>query len=80
VADIARVGRPVGAEFELHHDAGGYADREGQREDPRPEPRHLMVKRIALPQPESFDQDQDDAQANAERRKDIVERDRESEL
>ena len=47
VAHVARVGRPVRAELELHHDARRHADGEGQREDPRPEPRHLVVERVA---------------------------------
>jgi hypothetical protein len=47
VADVARVGRPVRAELELHHDARRHADGEREREDLGPEPRHLVVERLA---------------------------------
>ena len=47
VADEAGVAGPVGAELELHHDAGGHAHREIDREQPRPEPRHGVITPIA---------------------------------
>ena len=47
VADEARVGGPVGAELELHDDAGGDADGEVEGEDPGPEPGRGLVERVA---------------------------------
>jgi hypothetical protein len=51
VADVAGVSRPVGAELELQHDAGGHAHGEGQREDFGPEARHLVVEVLARLEP-----------------------------
>ena len=43
VADVAGVGGPVGAELELHDDAGCDAHREVDGEDARPKPGHLVI-------------------------------------
>ncbi len=50
IADETRVGGPVGAELELHDDAGGDTDREVEGEDPGPEPPRPVEQRIAGPQ------------------------------
>ena len=80
VADEAGVGRPVRAEFELHDDAGGHADGEGEREDAGPIARHVVVKRVAGFQPDSFHDHQRHPEADGQRRVDVMEHDREGEL
>ena len=47
VAGAAREGRPVGAELELHRDAGDHAHREVQAEDADPEARGVVVAALA---------------------------------
>ena len=80
VADVAGVSGPIGAKLELHHNAGRHADGERQRENLHPELRHLEVKRVARLEPERFDEDDDDAQTNAQRRIDIMKCDGERKL
>src|SRR5262249_37654979 len=45
--DVAGEDGPVGAELELHDDAGGDAHREVDGEDARPEPGHLVINDLA---------------------------------
>ncbi len=80
VADVPRIRGPVGAELELHHDSGGHADGESQREDLRPEPRHLVIEWILRLQPQPLDHYQQQAEPDAQRRVEVMERDRQSEL
>ena len=80
VADEPRIGRPVRAELEFHHDARRHADGEREREHPRPEPRHLVIERIVGFEPQPFHEDQQDAEADAQRRIKIMKRDRGPEL
>jgi hypothetical protein len=47
ITDVARICRPVRAKFKFHHDASGHPDGKSQREDLRPESRHLVVDRFA---------------------------------
>ena len=80
VADIARIGGPVGPELELHYDAGRHADGEGQREHLRPETRHLVVQRVFRLQPQPLHDHQQHAEPDAQRREEIMKRDCEGEL
>ena len=80
IAHIARVGRPVRAELELQHDARRHADGERQREDPRPEPRHLVVERVAVLEPQPFHDHQHQPQPDAQRRIQVMEPARQREL
>ncbi len=80
IPHVAGVGGPVGAELEFHHDARGDADGEGEGEDPGPEPGHLVIERVSGLQPEPLHDHQAHAQADAQRRVDVMERDGEREL
>ena len=80
VADKPRIGRPVRAEFKFHDDARGHADGEREREDLGPEPRHLVIKRVFGLEPQPFHDDEQDAQPDAQRRVNVVKRNRRSEL
>ena len=80
VADEAGIRRPVRAEFKLHHDARRHADGERERENFRPKPRHLVVERVARFEPQTFHDDEHDAQADAQRRVNIMERNGRAEL
>ena len=80
VADVARVGGPVGAKLKFEDEAGGDAEREGEGKDLRPEARHLVVNGVLRAQPESFDDDQQQPEPDTEGRVEIVKRRREREL
>ena len=80
VADEARIRRPVRAELKFHHDARRHADGEREREHLRPEPRHLVIDRIFGLEPQPFHDDEHDAQPDAQRRINIMKRNRRPEL
>jgi len=80
VPDVAGVDRPVGAELELHDDAGSDAEGEDEPEDARPEFRHLQVELVFGFEIARLHDDQQHAEADAQRRKDVVKGDREGEL
>ena len=68
VADVAGVGGPVGAELELHDDAGGDAHREVDGEDARPELGHLVIDDVAGAQVHPLHDHHDHAQPDGQRR------------
>ena len=80
VADVAGEGGPVGAELELHDDAGGDAHREVDGEDARPEPGHLVIDDVAGAQVRPLHDDHDRAEPDGQRREDVMEHDRQGEL
>ncbi len=80
IADVARIRRPVCAKLEFHYNARGHAYGKREREHARPEPRHLMIKRIICFQPQRLDDDENDAKADAQRRINVVKRDSRGEL
>ena len=73
IADEARVGGPVGAELELHHDAGRHADGEVEGEDAGPELGRRLEQQVAGAQVLRLEIDHDHADADGERREDVVE-------
>jgi hypothetical protein len=78
--DVVGEGGPVGAELELHDDAGGDAHREVDGEDARPEPGHLVINDLAGAQVRHLHDDHDRAEPNGQRREEVVEHDRQGEL
>jgi hypothetical protein len=72
--------RPVGAELIAHHDAGDDAHTEGDCEDLRPEQAKIFVVRLAGFQPAPFKDGDEAGEADAERRKNNVERNGERKL
>ena len=67
IAHVVRVGRPVGAELELHGQPGSHAEREVDREQLAPEVRHLTVDRSAGDNIHRLDGRQQHAQPERER-------------
>ncbi len=59
-------------EFKFHNNVGGYAYAEYQGKDADPEARHLFVAPVAGFQEHAFHDHQDQPQAYAERRIDIM--------
>ena len=80
VADVAGVVRPVGAELELHDDAGGDAHGEVDGEDAGPEAGHGVVAGVAGSQVHGLHEDQEGAEADRQRREQVVEHDGQGEL
>lgn len=80
VANVARVNCPVGAEVELHDDAGGHPDGEVETEDADPELRHPLERLVAGAHVAPQQVDDDQRQADGQRREDVVEHDGEGEL
>ena len=79
-ADGPGIITPVEAELEREHDAGHDPEREADGEDLAPEPEHLKVQRIAGPAVGAVADDQEDRQADRQRREGHVERRRRREL
>ena len=80
VAYATGVVRPVGAELEFHHDAGGHAQREDDAEYLGPEFGLLVVELVFCFQPEAFQCHQYHPQADGHRREDVVEHDGDGKL
>ena len=80
IADKPRVGSPVGAELELHHDAGGHADGKHEAENPHPEAGHRVVQRTPGCQVGTLHDNEDQTQADGERGEDVMEGDRQRKL
>ncbi|MNE17589.1 hypothetical protein D3C80_1105750 [compost metagenome] len=72
--------RPVGAELIGHDQAGDHAHAEVDREQLGPEVIEVLVDLIVGFQPATFEHSQKTGQADGDRRKDDVKRDREGEL
>ena len=79
-ASSARELRPVGAELELHRDAGDDAEQEVDREDLRPEARCLVPAVIAGAQSDELHDHHQQRQAHGELREEIVVGDSEGEV
>src|SRR5713101_5808525 len=79
-ADRPGVITPVEAELEGRHDARHGPEREADREDLAPEPEHLKVQRITGPVVGAVADDQEDRQADRQRREGHVEPRRSGEL
>ena len=77
---VSREVRPVGAELELHRDAGDDADGEVDAEDADPEARGPIPPAVAGAEAESLHQDDEQGQAHRQLRKQVVEDDGEGEL
>src|ERR1700722_12119833 len=75
-----REARPVGAELELHGDAGDHAEDKVDGEDAAPEAGRAIPRFVAGAQGYSFEHDDEKAQAHSELRKQIMEGDGESEV
>ena len=75
-----REARPVGAEFELHGNAGDHAEDEVDGEDASPEARRAIPCFAAGAQGHGFEHDDEKAQAHGELGKQIMEGDGESEV
>jgi uncharacterized RDD family membrane protein YckC len=73
VSHVTGIHRPVGPELKLHDDARGHAQPEGERENARPETRHPIVVRVGGAEVEHLHQHHQQAQADAERRIDVME-------
>ena len=71
---------PVRPELELERDARHDAHGEIEREDPRPEPRDLVVPLFADSQREDLEDDDEERQPHRELREQVVVGDREREL
>jgi len=80
IADKARIGCPIRAELEFHHDTGRHADGKGERKHPRPKSRHLVIDGVFGFEPQPFHANQEQAKADAQRRIKIMKRDRGPEL
>src|SRR5712692_6704070 len=71
---------PVGAELEFHRDACDHAQDKVNTEDPRPEARSAVVVVVVGAQCYGFQDDNQESEPHGELRKQIMERDGESEL
>jgi hypothetical protein len=80
IADEARIGRPVRAEFKLQNNPCSYADGKGQCEDPGPIPGHVVEENVPRLQPNTLHNDEADPKANTQWREQIVKSRRKSEL
>jgi hypothetical protein len=65
-AGPGREARPVGAELELHRDAGHHAHDEGDGKDARPEARRRVVALLAPDEVEGFQEHENECQAHGE--------------
>ena len=75
-----REARPVGAELELHGNAGDHAHDEVDAEDAAPEARRSVPNFVARAQRHRFEHDDKQSQAHGELRKQIVEGDGEGKM
>ena len=80
VADEARIARPVHAELEFLHDAGGDAHGEDEAVDLEPVERELAPLLLFRAHVEHAEDHEDDAKSHRDGRVDVVEADRQSEL
>ena len=80
IADVSRIGRPVRAKLEFHDDARRHADGERKSEHLGPKSCHLVINRVFGFQPQPFHADEQDAQTDAQRRVNVVERNGRPEL
>jgi hypothetical protein len=65
-------GGPVGAELELHRDAGHDAEDEGDGEDLAPEPRGLVVEVVAGPHVDALEHEYEQRQTHGEHGKQVM--------
>jgi hypothetical protein len=72
--------RPVGAELELHRDAGHDSHRERQAEDPDPDARRVVPRRPAGSERHRLENDDEERQPHGELGEEVVEGERETEL
>ncbi len=80
VAHKAGVHGPVGAELELHDDAGGHADGKIHGEDLGPEPRGFLVEDVAGAEEHPFEIDHHGPEPDGQRGEEVVEHDGQREL
>ena len=79
-AGVAGEARPVGAELELHRDAGDDAKSEVDGEDAGPEAGAIVVVFVFLDQRHGLEDEDQEAEPQGELHEQVVESDREGEL
>src|ERR1700743_1032683 len=80
VADVFRIYGPVSPEFKFHNNAGGHAEPEDEGEDADPEPDGHFETPVFRFDVQPFEDDEDKAHADAQRRVDVMEANGEGEL
>jgi hypothetical protein len=71
---------PVGAELELHQDAGHHSHGEVEPEDARPEAGHLVVTLVRRPEGQNLEDHDEQGQPHGQLREQVVVGDREGKL